>query len=208
MTDEQESGVSETDDADRGDTEAAEAIVLDYLARGDSDADVRALRRSPAVYAVRPADFALFGLALTDDTDVSIGDRVVVDGPDQHPAITTAQRVVYEDLSGGAQSELEYVVEEIVEAQEGRFVDFFNEAQPISLRLHQLNLLPRIGKKLRNNILDARKRQPFDSFEEVEDRVSGLHDAKGIIVDRILEELLETDLKYRNFVADPPEDGS
>ena len=96
----------------------------------------------------------------------------------------------------------EYAVEEIVAADEERFVDFYNEAQPITLRLHQLNLFPGIGKKLRNDILDERKRKPFESFEEVSDRVSGLHDPKQTIIDRILEELREDDLKYRIFAAE------
>lgn len=66
----EESGVQESDSAD-------EAIVLDYLARGDSDADRQQFRRSPVAFAVRPADFALFALALSEDADVSIGDRVL-----------------------------------------------------------------------------------------------------------------------------------
>jgi putative nucleotide binding protein len=201
MTDEQESGVSAEASADS----EAEAIVLDYLARGDSDADRRLYRQSPVAFAVRPADFALFAVALADDAHVSIGDRIVVDGPNVHPDIEDARRVSHDELSGGAESELEYVVEEIIEADEERFVDFFNDAQPISLRLHQLNLLPGIGKKLRNNILDERKRRPFDSFEDVEERVSGLHDPKRVLIDRVLEELRQTDLKYRNFVDTPPE---
>jgi len=82
---------------------------------------------------------------------------------------------------------------------EQRFVDFYNEAQPITLRLHQLNLLPGIGKKLRNGILDERKRRPFGSFDDLEARVEGLHDPEAVIVERVLEELRETDLKYRTF---------
>jgi putative nucleotide binding protein len=204
MTDEQESGVSADASADSEDA----VIVLDYLARGDSDADTQQYRRSPVAYAVRPSDFALFALALTDDAHVSIGDRLVVQGPGTEDLIADTQRVAHADLSAGAQSELEYVVEEIIEAETERFVDFYNEAQPISLRLHQLNLLPGIGKKLRNNILDERKRRPFESFENVEERVSGLHDPKGVLVDRVLEELRQTDLKYRNFVDVASEEGS
>jgi putative nucleotide binding protein len=108
--------------------------------------------------------------------------------------------VDYDDLSNAAHSELEYVVEEVVDRNERRFVDFYNEAQPITLRLHQLNLLPGIGKKLRNDVLDERKRAPFESFDELEERISGLHDPKGVLVDRILEELRDEDLKYRTFV--------
>jgi putative nucleotide binding protein len=64
-----------------------------------------------------------------------------------------------------------------------------------------LNLLPGIGKKLRNNILDARKRGPFESFEDLEERVSGLHRPKEVLVERILEELRDDDLKYKTFVG-------
>jgi len=178
-----------------------EAIVLDFLARGNPDADRPQYRRSPVVYAVGEAGFTLWELALTDDADIAIADRITVTGDDRHPGIEAARTVDYQDLSGGAESELEYVVEELVEKYEQRFVDFYNDAQPITLRLHQLNLLPGIGKKLRNNILDERERKPFESFADVADRVAGLHDPKGIIVDRILEELREEDLKYRNFVT-------
>ncbi|MEF8780833.1 MAG: DUF655 domain-containing protein, partial [Haloferacaceae archaeon] len=91
--------------------------------------------------------------------------------------------------------------EEIVERDERRFVDFYNEAQPITLRLHQLNLLPGVGKKIRNTVLDERKRGPFEGFDEISERVSGLHRPREVIVDRILEELREEDLKYRTFVG-------
>ncbi|MFB6297765.1 MAG: DUF655 domain-containing protein, partial [Salinirussus sp.] len=80
--------------------------------------------------------------------------------------------------------------------------DFYNEAQPITLRLHQLNLLPGIGKKLRNSILDERKRRPFGSFDDLESRISGLHDPEGVLVERIIEEIREEDLKYRIFARE------
>lgn len=183
-----------TNDSDEGDREA---VVLDFLAHGESGGGYD---QSPLAYAVGAADFTLYEATLAQDADVTIGDRIDVYGDEA--GVNRIRAVEYEDLSGGAQSELDYVVEEIVEANEDRFVDFFNDAQPITLRLHQLNLLPGIGKKLRNAILDERKREPFASFEDLEDRVGGLHDPKGVIVDRILEELQKDDLKYRNFVGD------
>ena len=139
-------------------------------------------------------------LTLADDADVSIGDRIVLAPDDEREAVGRIREVAYDDLSNAAHSELEYVVEEVVDRNERRFVDFYNEAQPITLRLHQLNLLPGIGKKLRNDVLDERKRAPFESFAELEERISGLHDPKGVLVDRILEELRDEDLKYRTFV--------
>ena len=84
-------------------------------------------------------------------------------------------------------------------------MDFYNDAQPITLRLHQLNLLPGIGKKLRNSILDERKRKPFEDFDDLTERVAGLHRPKEILAERILEELREEDLKYRIFVGRDPD---
>ncbi|GGN87078.1 MULTISPECIES: DUF655 domain-containing protein [Haloarcula] len=170
------------------------AAVLDVLPHGRSDDDRPQHQKEPLAYALGIEEFYIYELTLSDDADIAFGDRI---------DLTEFGRVrerEFDDLPSGARSELEYAVEEIVEANQQRFVDFYNDAQPITLRLHQLNLLPGIGKKLRNTILDERKRKPFESFEDLEDRVSGLHNPKEVLIERILEELREDDLKYRLFV--------
>ena len=190
--------MSDSDESEATDREYA--VVLDVLAHGRSDADEPQYRRSPVAYAVGEDTFALFELTLTDDADITIDDRIAI-RPDFDPGIDRGRQTDYEGLTDGGRSELEYVVEEIVEADERRFVDFFNEAQPVSLRLHQLNILPGIGDKLRDTILEKRKRQPFSSFEELEAKVDGLHDPMGTITERILQEIRdEDDLKYKLFV--------
>lgn len=184
---------------DTGESEPEYGVVLDLLPHGRSDADEPQYRRSPVAYAVGEQTFALYELTVEEDADISIDDRIKI-RPDFDPGINRGRQVGYDDLSDGARSELDYVIDEIVEADEGRFVDFFNDAQPVTLRLHQLNLLPGIGDKLRDNILDERKRGPFETFDELENRVSGLHDPESIIVERIFQELTEAeDLKYRLF---------
>jgi predicted nucleic acid-binding OB-fold protein len=42
-------------------------------------------------------------------------------------------------------------------------VEFFNNAQAINTRLHQLELLPGFGKKHTKEVLDARKEKAFES---------------------------------------------
>lgn len=184
--------------SDDGDDAAPRtAVVLDFLPRGRPDDDRPQYERSPVAFAVGETDFRLVEAALTDDAGINIGDRIEIDPPGEN--VTHLRAASYEDLSSTAQSELEYAIDEIMDADERRFVDFYNDAQPITTRLHVLNLLPGIGKKLRNNILDARKRGPFESFDDIEARVSGLHDPKSVLAERILEELREEDLKYRIF---------
>jgi putative nucleotide binding protein len=197
-----------TDDADAAPDAGVGAVVLDFLAHGRSDDDRSRYQRSPVAYAVDASTFALYELRLAEDADISIADRIVIEGEGRTEGIEEANRIDYEDLSGGAQSELEYVVEDLVADEPERFVDFYNEAGPITLRLHQLNLLPGIGKKLRNNILDERKREPFESFEDLEERISGLHDPDGVLVERVLEEIREEDLKYRIFATEQSEAGA
>ncbi len=187
--------MSEDERAEDG--EGLVAVVLDVLPHGRTEDDRPQYQKQPLVYAMGIADFDLLECVVTDDADVSIGDQVDLGTAD---FVELSNQIDYDDLPSGAASELEYAVEDLVAADEDRFVDFYNEAQPITLRLHQLNLLPGIGKKLRNNILDEREGRPFESFADLEARVSGLHNPEEVLVERIIEELREDDLKYRTFV--------
>ena len=174
------------------------AVVLDVLPHGRTEDDRPQYQKQPLAYALGVADFTLYELVIDGDADVAIGDQITVPDAD---FVERINRTDYDDLPGGARSELDYAVEDLVAADEQRFVDFYNEARPITLRLHQLNLLPGIGKKLRNTVLDERERRPFESFEDLESRVSGLHSPEEVLVERIIEELREEDLKYRIFVG-------
>ncbi len=188
-------------DAESDEPTVRRAVVLDYLPHGLSDDGRPQYQKSPAGYALGLENFRLYEVAFDEDERLTIGTRVVVEPADDRDVVVDCREVGYGDLTSGAESELEYVVADLVEDEEERFVGFYNDAQPITLRLHQLNLLPGIGKKLRNSILDERKRKPFESFEELEERVSGLHDPADVLVDRILEELRDEDLKYKTFVG-------
>ncbi|WP_458189816.1 DUF655 domain-containing protein [Haladaptatus sp. NG-WS-4] len=176
-----------------------EAVVLDFLPHGRADDDRPQYQKEPLAYALTESDFHLLELTFEQGEGVGIGDRTTVKPSAEREGIEKVRKIEYEDLSAAAQSELEHAVVDIVESDERRFVDFYNDAQPITLRLHQLNLLPGIGKKLRNNVLEARKRKPFESFDDLEDRVAGLHNPEEVLVERILEEIREDDLKYRTF---------
>ncbi|MFO7833974.1 MAG: DUF655 domain-containing protein [Halohasta sp.] len=182
-----------------GDDAPSHAVVLDYLPHGRSDDTRPQYQKDPLAYALTEDSFDLLELTLTDEADINIVDRVAVEPPDD-AAIASVREIDYDELTSSAVSELEYAIEAIVDADEQRFVDFYNEAQPITLRLHQLNLLPGIGKKLRNKIIDTRKRGPFESFEDLSDRVGGLHRPKEVLIERIQEELRDDDLKYKIFV--------
>lgn len=176
----------------------SEAIVLDYLPHGRADDDRPQYEKPQLAHAVDGETFELSELVLTEEAAISIGDRVTIDP--LADGVESVRSLEYADLSGASQSELEHVIEELIETDEDRFVEFFNEAGAITLRLHQFNLLPGIGDKLRDTIIDERKRTPFESLEELTDRVSGLHDPEGTLRDRIVQEIRDEDVKYKLFV--------
>ena len=185
------------DDTDQT-TETETAVVLDVLPNGRTEDDRPQYEKEPLAFVLDGADFSLYELTLEEAT-LSIGDRLDLYDSSQ---VRRTTEIDYDDLPRGAVTELEYVIEDLVSEEEQRFVEFYNEAQPITLRLHQLNLLPGIGKKLRNDIIDTRKRQPFEDFEDIEARIDGLHNPREVLADRILEELREDDLKYRIFARE------
>lgn len=177
-----------------------QVVILDYLPHGRSDDDRPQYQKDPVAQGLDPASFGLVELIITPESSLTIGDTVRIAPPAE--SIETVRSIEYTDLSGGAQSELEHVVADLVDTNEDRFVEFFNEAGPITLRLHQLNLLSGIGDKLRDTILDERERDEFTDLEELDERVDGLHDPRGIIVDRIIAEIQDEDVKYKLFAGE------
>ena len=102
-------------------------------------------------------------------------------------------------LTPTAKSELDFVVKDLVKKNEKRFVDFFNEARPLSTRMHQLELLPGLGKKHMWEVIEARRDKPFESFEDIRKRVKLMPDPEKAIAKRIMEELSGKE-KHRLFV--------
>lgn len=109
--------------------------------------------------------------------------------------ILAFERVIrYSDLSSTARDNLREVLVNLVKEHEKRFVQFFNSAQPLSKRTHELELLKGIGKKTLWKILEERRKKPFESFEDIEKR-AGIDPVK-LIVERIIEELKEPQTRY------------
>jgi len=177
------------------------AYILDYLPHGRSDQ--RGFRREPVAYAVGDMEFKLFELTPKDNINLAIGERVYI-GKDiklRDAILHVKRRVRYEDLTNASHSELPFVIQEIVVAREKDFVKFFNDARAITTRFHMLELLPGLGKKSMWTVIEERKKKPFESFDDIEERVSSLHKPEKLIAKRIESELAEAEQKYHIFVA-------
>jgi putative nucleotide binding protein len=97
-------------------------------------------------------------------------------------------KLTYEELTQESKNQLPAVCETIVKSNEIRYVAYFNELQPLTPRLHGLELIPGIGKTFMKQIVDAREKKPFVSFEDIQNRV-GLREPAKLVAKRIVEEL-------------------
>jgi len=177
--------------------------VLDYLAKGRGDLPV--FKRNPVVYGIGESQFTFLELIPKQDSTFTTGERIYV-GKDSAMRTKIEKikgRINFEDLTSTAHGELPYVLLDIVHNNEARYVKFFNEASAISTRYHVLELLPGLGKKMMIEILDERKKKPFTSFKEMQDRIDFLRSPDKLISKRIELELTDPNQKYRIFTRLP-----
>ncbi len=180
------------------------AYVLDFLPHGRPGAmpgTRPGYRAGALVQVIGEEFFTLLEAIAKEGTVLKSSDRVYV-GKDARDKITyIIGRIGYDELTSSAKMELATVIEKIVINREQWFVNFFNTAQAITPRMHALELIPGIGKKYMWQILDERERNPFKSFEDLQQRANIPSPAK-LIAKRILEEL-SGDSKYRVFTRAP-----
>ncbi len=175
------------------------AIVLDFLPNGKISENLKTYGNRPIAQVIGVNTFVLLEVVPREETFLDIGEKVYI-GPDKREKVAhILGRINYDDLTSSAKKELKFVVPEIVKENEKRFVDFFNKAMPLTTRMHQLELLPGLGKKHMWQIIDEREIEPFTSFEDIKKRVPLIQDPLKTITKRILNELSK-DQKHYLFV--------
>lgn len=164
------------------------ALVLDYLPYGDPLEG----RMMPLVQAIGESYFALLQLAPVRGTTFTPHERIYI-GPEKRDKIHyIIGRLPQEKLTEQAKIRLQEFIAKVVVEREKVFVDFFNNARAINTRLHQLELLPGFGKKHTKEILEARDQKPFESLDDIRQRVSNVPDPRKAIEKRLWEEIMET----------------
>ncbi len=177
------------------------AYILDILPQGRMEE--KAFRRVPLALAIGEEELKLFELIPKQGSVFTIGDKVYIgkDLEKRDKIGSVKRRISYDELTPGAQSEMEFILRQIIENNEQRFVNFFNNAQPVTARLHQLDLLYGVGRNLMWEILDERKKGSFKDFQDLKARVKGLRDPEKMVSERILRELRNKEERHRLFVS-------
>ena len=172
------------------------AIVLDFLPHGYPLEG----RLIPIAQAIGANYFTLLQLVPRKGIKLQLKQEVYI-GPQKRDEISyILGRLPKEKLTETAKIELQDFIAKIVAEREVQFVEFFNKAEPINTRLHQLELLPGFGKKHMHAILVEREKEPFKNFEDIKKRIKNIPDPKKTIEKRLMEELTG-ESKYRLFVS-------
>jgi len=176
------------------------ARILDYLPNGRQTE--RGFHREPLALGLGEDELKLLELVPRPGAPLATGQRVplvAIEGAPP-PIDHVRRRLGYDELTVTARTELPNALEAIVTSNAPRYLRVFNEAPAVSRRFHLLELLPGIGKKTMQQIVDERRRGPFASFADIEARLH-LKSPERLIVARIEQELIGADDKYRLFVA-------
>jgi len=162
------------------------AYVLDFNERGKSTT-VRG-REGIIVTAIGEERLTLLEILGVPNSTFEVGEKIYIGKEGRTTVLSVLGKMEYEKISGSAKSELPLVVNNIVTENEKRFVDYLNNAQPLTPRIHALELIPGIGKTYMKTMLEEREKKKFESFDEIQERI-GLKEPIKHITERILEEI-------------------
>ncbi|MEM2637107.1 MAG: DUF655 domain-containing protein [Candidatus Korarchaeota archaeon] len=180
----------------------SEVIVVDILPyvlsvkRGE---DKRGNPRKSSVIGVGTRRYTLLDIEPREDASIKIGEILNL-GPENREKVKfVARKLRYEELPDAAKENLESAISKIVERREKEYINFINNSGMVTSAMHVLRLLPGVGPKVLQKILEEREKKPFESFKDFNSRVNV--QAERLITKRIIEEL-STKQRYYLFVKD------
>jgi len=117
-----------------------------------------------------------------------VGERIFIGKEGRTKVLSVLGKMDYNKISVSAQNDLPSIIESIVSANEERFINYLNNAQPLTPRIHALELIPGIGKTYMKAMIEERDKKKFTSFDDLQERV-GLKEPIKQISKRIIEEV-------------------
>lgn len=162
------------------------AYVLDFNPRGKSNT-VRG-REGVIVTVIGEDRLTLLEILGVENSTFDVGEKIYIGKEGRTKVTSVLGKMEYETISSSAQTELPAVVESIVTTNEEKFVEYLNNARPLTPRIHALELIPGIGKTYMKTMLEEREKQKFASYEDLQERV-GFKEPIKHITERIIDEI-------------------
>ena len=178
------------------------ALVIDYMARGRSSD----FKTEPLAQLIGTEFFTLLEVVPKSNVELKVLEEVYVGKGDRDKIEFIKKRISFKNLTNTSLSDVENAIEAIIKNNESKFVSFFNDSRSITLKRHQIELLPGMGKKHMLQLIKEREKEPFKSFEDIKTRVHSVPDPIRSMVKRIMEELEGQDIKYYLFVRPPSQE--
>ncbi|MEM2357997.1 MAG: DUF655 domain-containing protein, partial [Nitrososphaerota archaeon] len=125
-----------------------EAIVLDILPPSRLERAAHVERGMLLTQILGVGHFTLLEAAINQSLNPKPGMRIYIGKDVPRPLIRIIRRIGYNELTENAKYELERAVEALVKSREGEIIQFINTCGPLTPRLHALEALPGIGRKL------------------------------------------------------------
>jgi putative nucleotide binding protein len=169
------------------------AIILEYLPNGYP----LSKKMLPIAQAIGENNLILLELIPRKGIQLNLGEVVYIGEGKRDKIYYIKGRLHREKLTETAKKQLEEFIKDIVKKREKEFVNFFNKADAINKRTHQIELIPGMGKKHMQEILKQRKEKEFESFEDMKSRIPNLPDPEKAVEKRIFQEL--TNLERQNL---------
>ena len=171
------------------------AIVLEYLPNGYP----LEKKMMPIAQAIGEINLTLLELVPRRGVSLEIGERVYIGEGKRDKIYYILGRLPREKITESAKNTLQEFISKIIRQREEKFLEFFNKSEAINKRIHQIELLPGLGKKHMQEILKQRKEKLFESFDDMRKRVQNLPDPEKAIEKRIIKELTSIE-RYNLFV--------
>ena len=162
------------------------AYVLDFNPRGKS-LTVRG-REGIIVTAIGEDRLTILEVLGVPNSTFEVSEKIYIGKEGRTKILSVLGKMDYEHISSSAQSELSSVVEKIVTQNESKFVEYLNNARPLTPRIHALELIPGIGKTYMKVMIEEREKKEFTDFNDLQNRV-GLKEPIKQISKRIMEEI-------------------
>ena len=161
------------------------AIILEYLPHGYP----LEKKMMPIAQAIGEKTLVLLELVPRRGVGLKIGEKVYIGEGKRDKVYYILGRLHREKLTESAKHQLGEFIKQVVKEKEKEFVEFFNKSDAINKRIHQIELLPGLGKKHMQEILKQRKEMEFESFQDMKKRIQNLPDPEKAVEKRIFQEL-------------------
>jgi len=178
-----------------------EVIILDVLRHGHPEENKPSWTKIPIAQVLTFPDFVLYEVKLNKSSGFKLKPeekKTYEEFLYENKLKEVLKKIDYDDLTNTSKALIQPILEKEILNYEEEFINFFNNSTSITPRMHALKLLPGIGKKHMWEIIEARERQKFATFQDIADRTS-ISDPGKHIAQRIIKELQREGIKYYLF---------